>query len=72
MLRRAPTLRCCSCMETLAQYPIPPSSASPFSAVSGPDHSLSDCFLTYTNHLVKQILVEHGIEVTRNAKCEAA
>jgi hypothetical protein len=72
MLRRAPTLRCCSCMATLAQYPITPSWASPFFAVSCSDHGLSDCFLTYANHLVEQIFVEHGIEVTRNAKCEAA
>jgi hypothetical protein len=59
-------------METLAQYPIPPSSVSPFSAVSGPDHRLSDCFLTYAADLVEQIRVEHGIEVTHNAKREAA
>jgi hypothetical protein len=59
-------------METLAQYPIPPSSASLFSAASGPDHSWSDCFLAYGNDLAEQIRVEHGIEVTHNAKSEAA
>jgi hypothetical protein len=59
-------------METLAQHPIPPSPVSPFSAVSGPHQTLADCFLTYANHLVEQILVEYGIEVTRNAKPEAA
>jgi hypothetical protein len=59
-------------MDSLAQHPIsvPPVSASPDAL--GSHQASADCFLTYANDLVAQILVEYRIEIKRDADCAVA
>lgn len=37
-----------------------------------PSQDYTECFLTYANHLVEQILIEYQIEATRDADCSVA
>jgi hypothetical protein len=59
-------------MDSLPQHPIPLPAVSAFPRVLSPHQTTADCFLTYANTLVEQILVEYRIEIKRDADCEVA
>lgn len=69
MWRAGLRLRCCWSMDMPAQ-PTPSSGEASRPQIRADTASLSaDCFLTFANHLVQEILVEYRIDVNQDADC---